>query len=67
VDGSGGFVVPDEFEGSIFLNGFFLGCAGILYDGIDVSGVVFESVDAVLLALLVSVEFDVPEPEADCD
>jgi hypothetical protein len=58
VDGSGGLAVPAEFDGTIFWNGFFLGCGGTVYGGNDESVVLFW---LLLLALLVSVEFVEPE------
>jgi len=61
VDGSGGLDVPVEFDGTIFLNGFFLGCGGTVYGGNGESDVLFELLLLVLSALLVSAEFVEPE------
>jgi hypothetical protein len=61
VDGSGGLEVPVEFVGTVLLNGFFFGCDGTVYGGNDESDVFVELVLLVLLALLVSAEFDEPE------
>jgi hypothetical protein len=67
VDGSGGLDVPVAFVGCIFLNGFLLGCDGMVYAGIEVSGVLVVLFD-VLSSVLVSAVFDdVPEPESDAE
>jgi hypothetical protein len=65
VEGSGGFDVPVALVGCIFLNGFLLGCPGIVYAGNEVSCVLVV-LFVVLSSVLVSAEFDaVPEPESD--
>jgi len=58
VDGSGGLDVPDEFDGNVLSNGFFLGWGGTVYGGIVEFDVLFW-----LLLLLVAVDVDELEPE----
>jgi hypothetical protein len=67
VDGSGGLDVPVEFDNCTLLNGFLLGCAGMVYGGSPVSGVLLVLLVLLVLSLLVLAELDVgvPEPEAD--